>query len=105
MESGVDRGGHTRMVFVSGTSRRTLKTLSMRELAAELDRLRPLGKRIVHCHGVFDVLHVGHIRHFEEARAFGDVLVVTLTPDAYVNKGPHRPAFNEALRAEVIAAL
>lgn len=82
-----------------------MKILALRDLAAVLDRLRAEGKRIVHCHGVFDVLHVGHIRYFEEARAMGDVLVVTLTRDAYVNKGPHRPAFSEALRAEVIAAL
>lgn len=61
--------------------------------------------KIVHCHGVFDLLHVGHIRHFQEARRLGDVLVVTVTPDRYVNKGPHRPAFNEGLRAEAVAAL
>ena len=82
-----------------------MKILALRDLADTLGRLRAEGKKIVHCHGVFDVLHVGHIRHFEEARAMGDVLVVTLTPDAYVNKGPHRPAFGEGLRAEVIAAL
>ncbi len=59
----------------------------------------------MHCHGVFDLLHVGHIRHFKQARKYGDVLVVTITPDKYVNKGPHRPTFNEKLRAEVLAAL
>lgn len=63
------------------------------------------GKKVVHCHGVFDLLHVGHIRHLEEARRFGDLLVVTVTPDVHVNKGPHRPAFPQALRAEAIAAL
>lgn len=62
-------------------------------------------KRIVHCHGVFDLLHIGHIRYLEQARELGDVLVVTVTPDRYVNKGPHRPAFTESLRAEVLAAL
>jgi cytidyltransferase-like protein len=56
-------------------------------------------------HGVFDLLHLGHIRHFEQARGMGDVLVVTLTRDEHVNKGPHRPAFSHDLRAEAVAAL
>ena len=59
----------------------------------------------MHCHGVFDPLHIGHIRHFEQAKKLGEVLVVTVTPDEYVNKGPHRPVFTETLRAEAIAAL
>ena len=59
----------------------------------------------MHCHGVFDLLHPGHIRHFEAARRHGDVLVVTLTPDHFVAKGPGRPVFNERLRSESIAAL
>ncbi len=62
-------------------------------------------KKIVLCHGVFDLLHIGHIKHFNEARKYGDILIVTLTPDAYVDKGPKRPAFNEKLRLEAIAAL
>ncbi len=62
-------------------------------------------KKIAHCHGVFDLLHIGHIRHFHRAREYGDVLVVSITPDAYVNKGPGRPAFNEHLRAEALASL
>lgn len=66
---------------------------------------RRQGKRVVHCHGVFDLLHIGHIRHLEQARRMGDLLVVTVTPDRFVNKGPGRPAFNETLRAEAIAAL
>ncbi|MDP6506393.1 MAG: ATPase, T2SS/T4P/T4SS family, partial [Planctomycetota bacterium] len=62
-------------------------------------------KRIVHCHGVFDLLHIGHIRYLGQARALGDLLVVTATPDRFVNKGPGRPAFPENLRAEAMAAL
>lgn len=80
------------------------KILDLDDLVARLDAMRP-GVTVVHCHGVFDLLHVGHIRYFREARALGDVLVVTLTPDEYVNKGPHRPAFSTALRAEALAAL
>ena len=87
--------------------RQIAKIKSLEELAEELDSLRSreTGKTVVQCHGVFDLMHVGHIRHFEEAKGMGDVLVVTLTPDRYVNKGPHRPAFAEDLRAETIAAL
>ena len=81
------------------------KIVPLPELAAALAGLRGQGRRIVHCHGVFDLLHVGHLRYFEEAKAMGDVLVVTLTTDRYVNKGPHRPAFTEQLRAEVLAGL
>ena len=54
---------------------------------------------------MFDLLHVGHIKHFEEAKSFGDILIVTLTPDKYVNKGPNRPAFGTPLRMDALAAL
>ena len=81
------------------------KIKSLPDLAASLAALRGEGRRVVHCHGVFDLLHVGHLRYFQEAKALGDVLVVTLTTDQHVNKGPHRPAFTEQLRAEVLAGL
>jgi len=75
------------------------------DLAKTLAALRADGRKVVHCHGVFDLLHIGHIKHLEAARKLGDVLVVTLTPDRFVNKGPHRPAFPERLRAEALASL
>ena len=50
-------------------------------------------KKIVLCHGVFDLLHIGHINYFHAAKKIGDVLVVSVTDDSYVNKGPGRPAF------------
>lgn len=81
------------------------KILPLRELAGVLVALREKGKVLVHCHGVFDLLHPGHIRHFEAAKGRGDVLVVTITPDQFVAKGPSRPVFNERLRAESVAAL
>lgn len=81
------------------------KILPLPELAASCDELRRRGRRIVLCHGVFDLLHVGHLRHFKAAREHGDVLVVTITGDKYVNKGPDRPAFSSELRAEMLAAL
>lgn len=61
--------------------------------------------RVVHCHGVFDVLHAGHLKYFSEAKRHGDTLVVTLTSDRYVNKGPGRPYFPAGIRAEMLAAL
>ncbi|MBI3630560.1 MAG: adenylyltransferase/cytidyltransferase family protein [Candidatus Rokubacteria bacterium] len=81
------------------------KILSLDELATVLSRERARGKRAVQCHGVFDLLHPGHIRHLEAARREGDLLVVTVTPDRFVNKGPGRPVFNQRLRAESLAAL
>ena len=81
------------------------KIKDLRELSVVLEGLKAQGKTIVHCHGVFDLIHPGHIRHLEAARAQGDVLVVTLTQDRHVNKGPDRPVFNERLRAESLAAL
>src|SRR2546428_3809486 len=80
-----------------------IKTLD--ELAAALERERAQGRRVVLCHGVFDLLHPGHIRHLEAARRHGDLLVVTITPDRFVNKGPGRPVFTQRLRAESVAAL
>ena len=62
-------------------------------------------KKIVLCHGVFDLLHVGHIKHFQEAKGYGDILVASITPDKFVQKGPGRPAFRQKLRIEAVAAL
>jgi len=50
-------------------------------------------------------MHPGHIKYFQAAKRMGDVLVVTVTPDIYVDKGPDRPVFNQNLRMESIAAL
>tara|TARA_B100001964_G_scaffold241138_1_gene312748 strand:- start:1501 stop:3027 length:1527 start_codon:yes stop_codon:yes gene_type:complete len=81
------------------------KIVPIEILAKTISKLKAKGKKIVLCHGVFDLLHIGHIKHFEEAKNFGDVLVVTLTSDRFVHKGPSRPVFNEKLRLEAIAAL
>ena len=50
-------------------------------------------------------MHAGHYRHFQEAKDFGDLLIVSITADKFINKGPGRPVFNELLRAEMIASL
>jgi D-beta-D-heptose 7-phosphate kinase/D-beta-D-heptose 1-phosphate adenosyltransferase len=68
---------------------------------------RALGRRVVFTNGVFDLLHPGHVRYLQAARAAGDVLVVGLNTDRSVRalKGPERPVIPEAERAEVLAAL
>src|SRR5258708_16728633 len=81
------------------------KILTLAELATKACDFRANGLVVVQAHGTFDLLHLGHVRHLEAARALGDVLVVTVTADRFVNKGPGRPAFTETLRAEMLAAL
>ena len=81
------------------------KIISLEKLSKKVQKAKDSKKRVIHCHGVFDLLHIGHIKHFEEAKSHGDFLVVTITPDQYVNKGPNRPAFSTKLRLEALAAL
>ena len=52
------------------------KIKTLEELQVITSDLKSKGKKVVHCHGVFDLLHIGHIKYFEEAKSFGDVLVV-----------------------------
>lgn len=82
-----------------------MKIKLIAELSQIINKLKAEGKKIVHCHGCFDLMHPGHIKYFQAAKKMGDVLAVTVTPDRYVDKGPGRPVFNENLRAEAIAAL
>jgi rfaE bifunctional protein nucleotidyltransferase chain/domain len=72
---------------------------------ATFETLRAQGKNIVQSHGIFDLIHPGHVCHLEEARTLGDVLVVTITADKQVQKGPGRPYFNQQLRSKSLAAL
>ena len=81
------------------------KIKSEEELSGIVDDLKKQGKKIVQCHGVFDLVHPGHIRHLSAAKKEGDVLVVTITADKFVRRGPGRPIFNENLRAETLAAM
>jgi rfaE bifunctional protein nucleotidyltransferase chain/domain len=60
---------------------------------------------VIHCHGVFDLLHYGHLLHLKSAKRMGDCLVVTVTSDRFVNKGPGRPRFTDVQRASMLAAL
>ena len=76
-------------------------------MLGERQGLRAAGKRLVFTNGVFDLLHVGHVRYLTRARELGDALLVAINSDRTVRelKGPDRPVFNEAERAEILAAL
>lgn len=82
-----------------------MKILEMEELAKKLHELKSQGKKIVLCHGCFDLMHPGHIKYFQASKKMGDILVVTVSQDIYVDKGDGRPVYNQTLRAESIAAL
>ncbi len=81
------------------------KIRTVSELAEISETEREYGRTVVLCHGVFDLLHMGHVRHLQQAKSRGDVLIVTITADAFVNKGPGKPAFSGHLRAEMLSAL
>ena len=83
------------------------KIITPDQMLAERERLRAAGKRLVFTNGVFDLLHVGHVRYLSQARALGDALVVAINSDRSVRelKGPERPVFDQDERAEILAAL
>lgn len=74
----------------------------MKELRAKFKRE---GKTVVLCHGVFDLVHPGHIIYFQQAKAMGDVLVVSYTAARYVRKGPGRPYFDDEMRKTMLSAI
>src|SRR5881398_385974 len=83
------------------------KIIDMDQLAERARELRRGGKRLVVTNGCFDLLHVGHVRYLQAARALGDALAIGLNGDRSVRelKGPRRPVTGERDRAEVLAAL
>lgn len=85
----------------------TEKILSPVELLGVRQGLRAQGKTLVFTNGVFDILHVGHVRYLEQARALGDALLVAINSDRTARelKGEGRPLINENERAEILAAM
>ena len=81
------------------------KLLKIKQLKQFSHRLKKQKKRIVLVHGVFDVVHLGHISHFKEAKSYGDILVVSITPDRFVKKGFNKPYFDEHQRAKFLSSL
>ena len=72
---------------------------------SSLKRLKKMKKTIVMCHGVFDLFHIGHLNHFKEAKNYADILIVSVTSDVYVNKGPGRPHFNLNQRLQILSSI
>ncbi|MGF6093899.1 adenylyltransferase/cytidyltransferase family protein [Pseudomonas sp. 18175] len=75
------------------------------ELLAIAHDYRTRGLVIGLCHGCFDIVHAGHIHHLKQAKAMVDRLFVSVTADAFVNKGPQRPIFSDQCRVEFLAAI
>ena len=83
------------------------KIVELKDLSDRCEKLRSIGKKIVATNGCFDLLHVGHVRYLQAARALGDLLVVGLNGDGSVHelKGAGRPITNQTDRAEILSAL
>jgi rfaE bifunctional protein nucleotidyltransferase chain/domain len=83
------------------------KIRTLNEIIQSRARLRKIGKKVVFTNGCFDILHVGHVRYLNEAKSFGDALIVAINSDRSVReiKGESRPVVPEMDRAEVIASL
>lgn len=83
------------------------KTQSLSALVPRIEAERQAGKIIVTTNGTFDLLHPGHVQYLQEARSFGDLLIVAINSDASVKrlKGPTRPIYNASERAFLLSAL
>ena len=71
----------------------------------KLLKIQKSKKKIVLCHGVFDLFHIGHLNHINEAKKMGDILIVSVTTDKYVNKGPGRPFFSTKQRLSLLSSI
>ena len=82
--------------------KKIINSIEIKKIVALLKRKN---KKIVHCHGVFDFLHLGHLKHFKTAKKYGDILIVSVTPDEFIEKGFWRPYFYSEQRLESLASL
>ena len=83
-----------------------MKIINQEEkIKKKISQLKKRNYKIVMCHGVFDVMHYGHILHFEEAKKMGDKLIISITTNKFVKKGFNRPFFDLSVRMSTIAAL
>lgn len=81
------------------------KIFSLTEVIKKLIKIRKNKKKIVLCHGVFDLVHYGHILHFKSAKKFGDFLIVSVTDDKFIKKGPGKPLFNLETRMQYLSSI
>ena len=80
------------------------KIKTLEQLGAAIGR-RPRGNTVIMCHGAFDIVHPGHLRHLMYAKEKADVLIASITADEYISKANHRPFVPQELRAANLAAL
>lgn len=81
------------------------KIIQKKDFISIRENLKRKNKTVVLCHGVFDLIHPGHLQHFQKAKESGDILVVSVTAEKYVRKGPGRPYFNDQLRMNFLEAI
>jgi rfaE bifunctional protein kinase chain/domain/rfaE bifunctional protein nucleotidyltransferase chain/domain len=81
------------------------KILKKNNFIKVLKQIKKNKKTVVLCHGVFDLVHYGHILHFQSAKKFGDVLIVSITKDKFIKKGIGRPIFNETQRLNYLSEI
>ncbi len=81
------------------------KIISEEKIKEVVKTLKRKKKKIILCHGAFDLVHLGHVKHFESAKNKGDILIVSITADKFIHKGPGRPKFNENQRMEYLSKL
>ena len=78
---------------------------SIKELQKRSKELKKNNKKIILVHGVFDLVHPGHLNYFKEAKSYGDILVVSITADKFVNKGINKPYFKQSFRLDFLSSL
>ncbi len=81
------------------------KIISAKKIIRVASKLKSEGQKIVYAQGFFDLFHIGHVHHLEQAKKLGDVLIVGVVADWFVKKGPGRPIFKEKERLKLVAAL
>ena len=81
------------------------KIFNLNQLSKIIKKKKSFGQKIVLCHGAYDLVHYGHISHFKKAKEYGDILIVTITTDKFINKGPNRPYFNQDIRKKFLASI
>ncbi len=81
------------------------KIINLKDIKKVIDIEKNNGKKIVLCHGVFDLVHLGHISYFNSSKKNGDILVVSVTPKKFVEKGFNRPLFNDIQRTSFLSNL
>lgn len=83
----------------------TRKIITLDKLPISISYKERRRAKVVHAHGCFDILHYFHCLHLEQAKSYGDILIVTLTSDQYVGKDANRPIFSEDIRTKMVAFL